>query len=192
MGCNLSRKGPVRDDYQEWTGEEPAERVGGAATLAKGSAVLSLIASNHKPLRFADLQRRSELPKATLHRLLVTLRDEGLIRCHDGDRTYRLGMRLFEMAHHVWETFGGERPLWVNMRPTAAPSGWSAPVGEAEETVKSCSHRSKVGSRGWSGRTGDVARTSLPSQQPTLRLAVKRERSCYSRPSIPLLNSRHD
>ncbi len=93
------------DHQQEWTGEASAARTGGAATLAKGVAVLGLIANTHTPLKFADLQRRSGLPKATLHRLLVTLQDEGLIRCHDGDRTYRLGMRLFEMAHHVWENF---------------------------------------------------------------------------------------
>ncbi len=103
----LSRQGTgVLDHDQDWAGgESAAGRQAGAATLAKGIAILNLVANSRAPLKFGDLQRRSGLPKATLHRMLTTLRDEGFIRCQDDDRTYRLGMRLFEMAHHVWEAF---------------------------------------------------------------------------------------
>ena len=85
----------------------------GAAALAKGLYLLDVIGEAATPPRFKDLQAATGLPKGTLARLLNTLVLFRLIRQEDSDNTYRLGHRLFELAHRVWESF--------DLRGAAAP-----------------------------------------------------------------------
>ncbi|MGL4241695.1 MAG: SMP-30/gluconolactonase/LRE family protein [Beijerinckiaceae bacterium] len=94
---------------------KPDERdlPGGAAALAKGLYLLDVVGERETPARFKDLQLATGLPKATLARLLQTLVAFRLVRHEDRDNTYRLGHRLFELAHRVWETF--------DLRGAAAP-----------------------------------------------------------------------
>jgi DNA-binding IclR family transcriptional regulator/sugar lactone lactonase YvrE len=77
----------------------------GAQALSKGLGLLALIAETPHPLRFGDLSKYSGMPKSTLHRILQTLIDFRLIRFEEQSQTYRLGVRLFEMAHQVWSDF---------------------------------------------------------------------------------------
>lgn len=93
----------------------PEERdvPGGAAALAKGLYLLDVIGERDQPPRFKDLQLATGLPKGTLARLLNTLVTFRLVRHEESDNTYRLGNRLFELAHRVWETF--------DLRGAAAP-----------------------------------------------------------------------
>ncbi len=86
---------------------KPDERdlPGGAAALAKGLYLLDVIGEQAEPARFKDLQIATGLPKATLARMLHTLVAFRLVRHEERDNTYRLGNRLFELAHRVWETF---------------------------------------------------------------------------------------
>jgi sugar lactone lactonase YvrE/DNA-binding IclR family transcriptional regulator len=86
---------------------KPDERdlPGGAAALAKGLYLLDVIGERESPARFKDLQIATGLPKATLARMLQTLVAFRLVRHEERDNTYRLGHRLFELAHRVWETF---------------------------------------------------------------------------------------
>ncbi len=85
----------------------------GAAALAKGLYLLDVIGEAATPPRFRDLQVATGLPKGTLARMLNTLVLFRLIRQEDSDATYRLGHRLFELAHRVWESF--------DLRGAAAP-----------------------------------------------------------------------
>ena len=85
----------------------------GAAALAKGLYLLEVIGEHATPPRFKDLQAATGLPKGTLARMLNTLVLFRLIRHEDSDNTYRLGHRLFELAHRVWESF--------DLRGAAAP-----------------------------------------------------------------------
>jgi sugar lactone lactonase YvrE/DNA-binding IclR family transcriptional regulator len=85
----------------------------GAAALAKGLYLLDVIGEREQPPRFKDLQIATALPKGTLARMLNTLVAYRLIRHEPSDNTYRLGHRLFELAHRVWETF--------DLRGAAAP-----------------------------------------------------------------------
>lgn len=93
----------------------PQERdvPGGAAALAKGLYLLDVIGERDQPARFKDLQIASGLPKGTLARMLATLVAFRLVRHEPSDNTYRLGNRLFELAHRVWEGF--------DLRGAAAP-----------------------------------------------------------------------
>lgn len=86
---------------------------GGAAALAKGLYLLDVIGERDSPPRFKDLQIATGLPKGTLARMLATLVAFRLVRHEASDNTYRLGNRLFELAHRVWESF--------DLRGAAAP-----------------------------------------------------------------------
>lgn len=77
----------------------------GVAVIEKAMAVVNLVARAARPMSFTDLVRATGLPKATLHRLLASLIGEGLVRVEAQDRTYRLGLGLLELAHHVWADF---------------------------------------------------------------------------------------
>ena len=78
---------------------------GGIAVVDKAMAMVNLVAGATHPMTFTDLVRRSGLPKATLHRILATLLAQGLLRIEPRDRTYRLGLRILELAHRVWAEF---------------------------------------------------------------------------------------
>ncbi|CAN1558951.1 COG3386 Gluconolactonase [Rhabdaerophilaceae bacterium] len=99
---------------------------GGAAALAKGLYLLDVIGERETPARFKDLQIATGLPKGTLARMLHTLVAFRLVRHEERDNTYRLGNRLFELAHRVWETF--------DLRGAAAPQLEKLAL-EARETV---------------------------------------------------------
>ncbi len=99
---------------------------GGAAALAKGLYLLDVLGERETPARFKDLQIATGLPKGTLARMLHTLVAFRLVRHEAQDNTYRLGNRLFELAHRVWETF--------DLRGAAAPQLERLAL-EARETV---------------------------------------------------------
>jgi len=89
---------------EDTSGDKPFA-IPGAQALSKGLSLLTLIADAPQPLSFTDLGRYSGLPKSTLHRILQALIDYRLIRLDEATQTYRLGVRLFEMAHRVWSEF---------------------------------------------------------------------------------------
>jgi sugar lactone lactonase YvrE/DNA-binding IclR family transcriptional regulator len=100
----MSAKLEIADDAApDAATQAEAGGVPGTQALRKGIALLELTAKS--PLRFGELAVRTGLPKATLHRILSTLIESGLIRFDQLTQTYRLGVRLFEMAHHVWDEF---------------------------------------------------------------------------------------
>lgn len=79
--------------------------VAGAQALAKAFGLLNTIADAPEPLRFSDLLRFSGMPRGSLHRMLGALLEARMIRLEERDQTYRLGNRVFEMAHRVWNDF---------------------------------------------------------------------------------------
>lgn len=79
--------------------------VKGAQAFGKAIAVLNLIADAPRAPRFVDLMAQAGLPKGTLHRIVSALVDQRLVRLNARDQTYRLGPRLFELAHRVWANF---------------------------------------------------------------------------------------
>lgn len=91
----------------------PAGKVPGTQALRKGLDVLNVVAESGAPLRFKELLAMTDLPNATLDRLLRTLSEYRLIHYEEIGQTYRLGARSFEMAHQVWENF--------DLRKGAAP-----------------------------------------------------------------------
>lgn len=74
---------------------------GNTGTLGKAMAVVEAIASADTPLRFGDLARQLPQPKATLHRQISNLVEEGLVEARP-DNTYGLGVRLLKLAARSW------------------------------------------------------------------------------------------
>ncbi|MHA6691324.1 SMP-30/gluconolactonase/LRE family protein [Devosia sp. A449] len=131
-------------------GLEDRDVPAGAAALAKGLHLLEVIGDFESPPRFKDLQARTGLSKGTLARILNTLVLFRLVRHEESDATYRLGHRLFELAHRVWEDF--------DLRGAAAPV-LDRLAEDMSETVAICSidgeeilyidHRSRGGAFGF-------------------------------------------
>ncbi|MGW6358110.1 IclR family transcriptional regulator [Streptomyces sp. NPDC055092] len=71
---------------------------GPATMVARVSAVLGAFGPQDLSLGVAELARRTELPKSTVHRVLHQLVEHGFLeRERDGTRV-RLGLRLFELG----------------------------------------------------------------------------------------------
>ncbi|MEJ2029171.1 MAG: IclR family transcriptional regulator [Maritimibacter sp.] len=69
-----------------------------SGTVGKALGLLDLVAAAGAPLRFAELQRASAMPKATLHRMIQTLAAEGMLMQEPETGAYRLGPRLLHLA----------------------------------------------------------------------------------------------
>jgi len=106
------------------TAEAEEHVVQGAQALQRGLALLDLVADSPTALRFSEIAERAGLSKGTVHRMLTALSEARLLAYDAGDQTYRLGVRLFEMAHRVWDSF--------DLRGAAEPelTRVSATVGE--------------------------------------------------------------
>ena len=80
-------------------GERGAAR--GVGAVSRAIRLLDLIVADG-PLRFAELEERSALPKATLHRLLNDLAEERLVRFDERASSWLAGYRILEMANRIW------------------------------------------------------------------------------------------
>jgi len=69
--------------------------------VARAIQLLDLIVAEG-PMRFAELEDLSGIPKATLHRLLNELADERLIQLDERSLTWASGYRILEMANCIW------------------------------------------------------------------------------------------
>ncbi|MCE0506711.1 MULTISPECIES: IclR family transcriptional regulator [unclassified Roseivivax] len=74
----------------------------GDGTVGKALDVLDLVAAHGAPIRFAELQALSPLPKATLYRLVQTLVNQGMLRLDAETGAYAPGLRLVRLAHAAW------------------------------------------------------------------------------------------
>ncbi len=73
-----------------------------SGTVGKAMEVLEQVASFARPVRLKELLDDSPFPKATLYRMLQTLRIEGLLSFDEEMQTYSLGLRLVRLAHAAW------------------------------------------------------------------------------------------
>lgn len=78
------------------------ESVSGVGVLDKAVVVLQAVADS--PASLADLQTRSGLPRATVHRLAAALEHHGLLR-RDGAGRYELGLGLVSLGQAAADRF---------------------------------------------------------------------------------------
>ena len=98
------------------------ESVSGVGVVDKAVVVLQAVAES--PRALADLQARTRLPRATVHRLAAALEHHGLLRRDDGGR-YELGLGLVSLGQAAAERF----PLVEIARPALDQLG--ADTGES-------------------------------------------------------------
>jgi DNA-binding IclR family transcriptional regulator len=91
----------------------------GESTLVKHLRVLDAFDAWHPFLTFTQISEAAGTPKSTTHRLVVELVREGLLE-ELPDKTYRLGLRLWELASRT--------PGAVGLRELARP--WLTAVHE--------------------------------------------------------------
>jgi len=94
----------MSDDSKSAETIKPASSTGvrrQAGAVVRAINLLDLIVSEG-PLRFAELEELSGVPKATLHRLLNELADERLVQMDERSLTWSSGYRILEMANCIW------------------------------------------------------------------------------------------
>ena len=75
---------------------------GADGTVGKALGILEKIAEHERPVRFSDLMHETDMPKATLYRLMQTLTNQGMLQYDCDNRVYALGTRLVRLAHVAW------------------------------------------------------------------------------------------
>ena len=76
--------------------------VGTDGTVGKALEILDIVVGFGRAVRFSELLEVSPYPKATLHRFLQTLTNQGVLAYDEDRHTYSPGMRLVRIAHHAW------------------------------------------------------------------------------------------
>lgn len=66
--------------------------------LHRAITVLELLANEEEAVGLAELTRRSGIPKSTLYRILSTLRNQQCVVFNEREKTYRLGLKLWELG----------------------------------------------------------------------------------------------
>ena len=140
------------------TGAEPGtdgarQRTGG---IGRAIRLLDLVVAEG-PLRFAELEELSELPKATLHRLLNELADERLVAFDERATTWSAGFRILEMANRIWTRSDIRHLARDQLLALAALSGETVQIAvladthtvviDHVESAESVRHSTAVGNR---------------------------------------------
>ncbi|MDJ0612517.1 MAG: IclR family transcriptional regulator [Rhizobiaceae bacterium] len=71
-------------------------------TVGKALSVLDQVAAFERPVRFTEILKVSEHPKATLYRLLNTLTRQQMLAYDSEKQTYWLGLKLVRLANSAW------------------------------------------------------------------------------------------
>lgn len=90
----------------------------GLQVVQRAAAVLRVIGSEGGGPRLADLAPKVDLPKTTLHRVVGSLADEGLLRVDDAGRIW-LGRALIELSRAATADLAAQvRPAVVRLHRT--------------------------------------------------------------------------
>lgn len=99
------------------------DSVSGVGVLDKAVGVLRAL-QHHGPLGLAELQRATDLPRATAHRLAVALEEHGLVRRDEAGR-FCLGFELIALGRTAADAFPLAdigRPLLMDLRDRTGES----------------------------------------------------------------------
>ena len=75
------------------------EAGGRVQSIEKAVKILEILAETGAPMPLREIARRTNLPKSTLHGIISTLRQTGLVEQSAEDGCYGLGLHLFELRH---------------------------------------------------------------------------------------------
>lgn len=93
-------------------------------SVAKAIHLLDLLSANGSAMSLTELYQKTAWPKSTIHGLLSTMRDAGLIEQHANGR-YWLGIRLFEYGcavSNAWDIGALARPQMQSLSESLGES----------------------------------------------------------------------
>ena len=151
------------------------------SSISKALALLRAVTIADMPPNFSTLLKTTELPKATLHRLLQELIDAGLILSSAHDRCYRPAVGLLELSYRAWEGLDLRQTaarhldaLWQSTNETvhlAVRDDLDIIYIDKRESPKALRLYSSIGRRGPIYCTG-VGKAILAHLEPPLRAQV--------------------
>lgn len=133
-------------------------------SVSRALAILLEAARSPKPMSFVDFQRKFKVPKATLHKLLVTLEHMRFLRRDEETGKYTIGIAAMELT-------GGGAPRSGDVRTVLAPILQKL-VGEWNETGHLCVLDS--------GDEVVLERVDPPQQVVRLATAIGRRHPAYA------------
>lgn len=142
--------------------------------LARGLALLSALGNHPHGATVTDVAREVGLPVSTVYRLLATEVALGFIAFEPSNKTYCLGVKVFELAHKVTGVVGlaeSARPIMQDLsRLTGETVQLSVLSGHRALFIEKVGTEQSVGIRGSVGESEPVHCTStgkvLISQLP--------------------------
>ncbi len=93
----------------------------GTQALVRALRLLDIVATQG-PLRTAAIAEQAGLSRGTVHRMLGALAEAGLLRQDSAEGQWRLGLKVFEMAHRVWDSLdlrGAAEPELTRLAQTS-------------------------------------------------------------------------
>ena len=130
-------------------------------SVSRAISILRAFSSDRRHLPLADIARAAHLDSGTARRILVTLKDEGLVRQDEGAGTYCLSLEMLQFAGAVPEG-NSLRELTASRlirlaRDVQATVFLSIRQGDAAVCLARYHSESAVQVRWWSVRRGGVS-----------------------------------
>ena len=111
-----------------------------ANALARGLALLEVLAAESQPLTLKDLSNSTALPKSTLVRLLAVLSEMEYVVRLDERPSYRLGHKVHRLASSYLSTLDLTVVARAYLRPLAERTGQTANLGvlDGDQVLRLC------------------------------------------------------
>jgi len=90
-----------------------------APALERGIDIVELLASSEGPLSFSEILSALGIPRASLVRILDTLRERGIIYKMEDNGHYRLGMKLLYLGYRLKDKINLRSVAWPLMQRLA-------------------------------------------------------------------------
>lgn len=114
-----------RSTKEESGGSDARDEV---SALARGLALLRVLADAQGPLSNRDLAERTGIPKATVSRLTATLQSAGLVRAGSDDR-FALGPGVLHLGNAYLRGFDFRQHARIHLAELAEAAGANVQVG---------------------------------------------------------------
>jgi DNA-binding IclR family transcriptional regulator len=105
------------------------DRSEGLRTLRKSIRVLECFSIQEPRLSLSEIAKRVGLPPSTTHRILATLREEGVLEQNGSRELYRLGLKIFKMGSVVLATMELHREALPFLEELARETGETVHLG---------------------------------------------------------------
>ena len=125
----VSAKNESSSRKQRVRGARSREGPEGLKTLRKSIRVVECFSIQDPRLSLSEIARRVGLPPSTTHRIVATLREEGILEQNGAGELYRLGLKMFELGSVVLATMELHREAAPFVEELARETGEAVHMG---------------------------------------------------------------